>query len=97
MLDPRLLTRGGAEFSVMLKDQPVFQVKAGVPLDKALEQVGLLVDFANTLAKVIANQPEAEQQNGNLAFTIGLLSDMATSILSDVESPVRQLCQGDQP
>lgn len=89
-----LCTTGRTEFSVFRKDTPLLCLRAGVPLDEALHQAGLLMDLVSTLANVTANGDYKEPHSSNLAYTIRLLSSIAQSILSDVETPVSQLCQG---
>lgn len=97
--NPSLRTTGQATFAAISQHEPLLQVKAGVPLDAALNQAGLLMDLVNTLAQAVAIGSEDNTRTSNLALTISLLSDMAYNILADVESPVRQLCQsqGEQP
>lgn len=96
--DPRLFTTGTTSFPALSAHEPLLQVKAGVPLEEALSQARLLTDLAGTLAFVIATGHTGnELHTSNLACTISLLSDMAYNILSDVEGPVSQLCQGQHP
>lgn len=96
--DPRLFTTGTTSFPALSDHEPLLQIKAGVSLEEALSQARSLTDLAGTLAFVIATGHMGnELHTSNLAYTISLLSDMAHNILSDVEVPVSQLCQGVQP
>ncbi|TWH77292.1 Protein of unknown function (DUF3077) [Azomonas agilis] len=98
--DPRLFTTGTTSFPALTDHDPLLQIKAGVPLDEALNQAGILMNMAGALAHVIA-----AGHNGNdtitsdLAQIAHLLNDIAFNIMSDVERPVSQLCkgQGGQP
>ena len=96
-LDPRLFTTGKTTFPALRELNPLLRVNAGIPLDEALNQAGLLMDLVSTLADVMAHGDYKEPHSSNLAYTISLLASMSNNILSDVEVPVRQLCQGQHP
>lgn len=89
-----VFTTGSTEFAVIPKHRPLVCVKAGIPLDEALHQATLLMDLVSSLAEVVAHSSDDGPHSSNLAYTIGMLSNMAQSILADVAAPVSQLCQG---